>query len=441
MTTEARGHVRSIINAALAAVEPEAAVARQLSIDADGLHVGETTIRLDAFDRAVVVGAGKAAVPMARAVESALGERVAGGHVVVPHGQAAELRAVAVHEAGHPLPDRLGVEAGAAVVGALDALDERTLVICLISGGGSALLVSPAEGVSLDDLQATNEAMLACGATIVEINTLRKHLSAVKGGQLARLAAPARVVTLILSDVVGDPLDAIASGPTVADSTTFADCLEIAERFELLDTLPRAVIERIRSGVDGGVAETPKAGDAVFDRVANLVVANNDRAVSAAANRAEELGYASCVLSTLVEGETREVAKVHAAIAREAKRSGRPKDAPCCLLSGGETTVTLRGNGSGGRNQEFVLAAALEIEGLDGLTVCSIGTDGIDGSTEAAGAIADGDTVRRSLAAGVDPRARLENNDSHAVFAAIDGLIVTGPTDTNVMDLRVMLVE
>jgi hydroxypyruvate reductase len=438
---EPRDAARAIIDAALAAVEPAASVRRRLRRAGEELQAGDLRLPLAAIGRIVVVGAGKAGVPMARAVEEALGDRIAAGHVVVPRGQRAELERITVHEAGHPVPDAAGVAAGRAVLEAVGGLDERDLVICVISGGGSALLVCPAEGIALEDLQATNRELLACGASIVEINTLRKHLSALKGGQLARAAAPARVITLVLSDVVGDPLDAIASGPTVPDPTSFADALAIVERYGLAERLPATVVGRLRSGLAGGVEETPKPGDPLFDRVANLLVASNDQAVSAAAAMAAELGYTPCVLSTLIEGETREVARVHAAIAREARLSGRPCTPPCCLISGGETTVTLRGGGRGGRNQEFVLAAALDIAGQQGILVCSIGTDGIDGTTDAAGAWADGETVARSRGAGIDPRSRLDDNDSHAVFSALGDLIVTGPTDTNVMDLRLLLVE
>ena len=441
MTANARRDAHEIVDAALAAVEPAAAVRKRLRLDGEDLVAGEARYSLRGFPRIVVVGAGKAGVPMARAVQELVGDRIAAGHVVVPHGQEVELPRVRIHPAGHPVPDAAGVEAGRAVVDALEGLDEQTLVICLISGGGSALLVCPAAGLGLDDLRATSESLLACGATIVEINTLRKHLSAVKGGQLARLAMPAAVLTLVLSDVVGDPLDAIASGPTVADTTSFADCMAIIDRYDLAERLPRAVLERLRAGAAGTIAETPKPGDAIFERVGNQIVANNDRAVRAAAERAAELGYEACVLSTLVEGETRDVARVHAAIAREVRTSGRPRPAPCCLISGGETTVTLRGRGRGGRNQEFVLAAALDIAGQEGIVVCSIGTDGIDGTTDAAGAVADGNTVSRALDAGIDPQGSLSDNDSHRVFDALGDLVVTGPTDTNVMDLRLLLIE
>ena len=441
MAAGARQTMRTIVDAALAAVEPEAAVRNHLCIADGAITAGDAVFPLDGVDRIVVVGAGKAGVPMGRAAEAVLGERIETGHLVVPHGQAVDLGTIRVHEAGHPVPDDPGVAAGGAVVGALAGLDARTLVVCLISGGGSALLVCPAAGVTLENLQETNQALLACGATIVEINTLRKHLSAVKGGQLARAAAPAPVVTLILSDVVGDPLDAIASGPTAPDTTSFDDCLAIVERYSLADALPAAVLQRLRAGAGGELEETPKPGDSLFERVTNVLVANNDSAVRAAARAADELGYPSVVLSTTIEGETRDVARMHAAVAREVRASGRPHAPPCCLISGGETTVTLRGDGRGGRNQEFVLAAALDIEGADGIAVCSVGTDGIDGTTDAAGAVADGNTVTRARLAGLDPHARLENNDSNAVFAALDDLVVTGATDTNVMDLRLLLIE
>lgn len=435
-----RSDVRRIVQAALDAVEPAAAVRRALSRHDDSLDCGEVRVDLAGVDRLVVVGAGKAGVPMARAAVEVLGDRLDEGHVVVPRGQADRVRGITFHEAGHPIPDSAGVAGGRAVLDCVEGSDEDTLVVCLISGGGSALLVCPAEGIELGDLSATSRALLACGATIVEINALRKHLSAVKGGQLARAAAPARILTLVLSDVVGDPLDAIASGPTVPDSTTFDDCLEIVARYGLEEELPERVLRRLRAGAAGELPETPKADDACFSRVDHLLVANNDRAVRAAAAAAQELDYVPCVLSTLVEGETREVAKVHSAIAREVRRSGRPVEPPACLISGGETTVTLRGDGKGGRNQEFVLAAALGLEGTDGIVVCSVGTDGVDGPTDAAGAVADGGTVHRGAEAGLDAREHLDANDAYPYFRELDDLVVTGPTGTNVMDLRLLLV-
>jgi hydroxypyruvate reductase len=436
-----REQAREIIDAAIAAVEPAAAIRRCLRLDGELLSVGNREYDLNQVDRILVVGAGKASVPMARAAEEILGDRVAGGHVVVPHGQGVELDRLRVHEAGHPIPDRSGVEAGTAIVELLADTDSRTLVICLISGGGSALLVCPEQGIGLGDLAATNAELIACGASINEINTLRKHLSAVKGGQLARVASPAQVVTLILSDVVGDPLDIIASGPTVPDPGTFADCLTIIDRYNLRQRLPDAVVSRLVAGAEGQVPETPKPGEELFARVQNQLIANNDLAVRAAASAAESLGYRACVLSTLMEGESREVAKVHVAIAREVQGSGRPVGPPACIISGGETTVTVRGEGQGGRNQEFVLAAALGLRGTDGILACSVGTDGIDGPTDAAGAMADGRTVEKAALVGLSAEEYLADNNAYTFFAKLDDLVITGPTDTNVMDLRFLLVQ
>jgi hydroxypyruvate reductase len=436
-----RAQARTIIDAAIAAVEPAAAIHRSLHCEGESLLVGGREYDLTGIDRLLVVGAGKAGVPMARATEEILGARVSGGHIVVPHGQGVELERIRVHESGHPIPDQAGVEAGKAILQTLAEADARTLVICLISGGGSALLVCPAAGVELEDLAATNAALIACGATINEMNTLRKHLSGVKGGQLAKVASPAPVVTLILSDVVGDPLDIIASGPTVPDPSSFADCMTIVDRYHLRERLPAAVMEILTAGAEGRRAETPKPGDELFAAVQNHLIANNDLAVRAAAKAAEDLGYRACVLSTLMEGESREVAKVHVAIAREAQLSGRPVEAPTCLISGGETTVTVRGAGKGGRNQEFALAAALSLRGSEGILACSIGTDGIDGPTDAAGAMADGKTVERGAAVGLSAERHLADNDAYPFFAAIDDLVITGPTDTNVMDLRFLLVQ
>jgi hydroxypyruvate reductase len=436
-----RVQARRIIDAAIAAVEPAAAVHRNLHLEGESLVAGGRRYDLTGVDRILVVGAGKAGVPMARATEEILGARVSGGHIVVPHGQGDELARIRVHEAGHPIPDRSGVEAGKAIVECLAAADSVTLVLCLISGGGSALLVCPAEGVGLEDLAATNAALIACGANINEMNTLRKHLSGVKGGQLAQVASPASVVTLILSDVVGDPLDIIASGPTVPDPGTFSDCMSIVDRYHLEERLPNAVMERLSAGAEGRLAETPKPGDELFAGVQNHLIANNDLAVRAAVQAAEGLGYRACVLSTVIEGESREVAKVHVAIARETQLSGRPIEPPACIISGGESTVTIRGKGKGGRNQEFVLAAALSLRRSQGILACSVGTDGIDGPTDAAGAVADGSTVVRAAAAGISAEQHLADNDSYPFFAALDDLVITGPTNTNVMDLRFLLVQ
>jgi glycerate 2-kinase len=434
-----RQDAEAIFRAGVEAVDPERAVRSALRRRDDSLLVGEHRVELPP-GRIYVVGAGKAAGPMAAAVEEILGELLAAGVVVTKYGHGQPLRKVRLLEAGHPVPDENGLEAGREISALLEKTGEQDLVICLISGGGSALLPAPDE-VSLSDKMDVTRRLLASGAEIAEVNAVRKHLSSLKGGGLARLAAPSRVVSLILSDVVGDPLDVIASGPTVPDPSTFADAREIIRRYGFEEKIPVSLQRRLERGLAGEAPETPKAGDPVFDRVINLLVGNNARAIEAAAEQAQRLGYRPLVLSTTITGETREVAGVHAAIAREAATSGRPAAAPLCLLSGGETTVTLRGEGKGGRNQEFALAAALQIGDLPGVMVLSAGTDGTDGPTDAAGAFADGTTLARARKAGLSPRRHLEDNDAYPFFAALGDLLITGPTRTNVMDLRVILVR
>lgn len=438
--TEIREHLESIFRAGLEAVDPRKAVERVLSRRGSELTVAGRSYSLGSYERVFVIGAGKAAAPMASALERLLGERLTAGSITVKYGHSAPLKKVEIREAGHPIPDQEGMRGAEAISRIAGRAGERDLVFCVISGGGSALLVSPAEGVRLQEKQAVTSELLACGASIDEINAVRKHLSAVKGGQLARACSPATVVTLILSDVVGDPLDVIASGPTVPDSTTFGDCLEIVRRYDLAGRLPGSVLKRIEAGAAGRVPETPKKGEKVFERVQNEIVGSNLAAVLAAARRAESLGYRPLVLSTRIEGETREAARVHAAIFREVRATGLPVAPPACILSGGETTVTLKGKGKGGRNQEFALAVALHIQGEDSIFFLSGGTDGTDGPTDAAGAFADGTTVKRAQALNREARQALDANDSYPFFHALGDLMMTGPTNTNVMDLRIGLI-
>jgi len=345
-----------------------------------------------------------------------------------------------VTEAGHPIPDESGVRGSERILGLLEGAGEKDLVLCVISGGGSALLPMPVSGISLHDKQKTTQALLDCGADIHEINTIRKHISGIKGGRLAEATFPATLVTLILSDVTGDDLDAIASGPTVPDRSTFGDCMAIVDKYDLVEKLPLSVISYLKNGVQGREPETPKPGDRVFDRTLALITGSCALSVSSAKQKAVELGYNAIILSSCIEGETRDVAKVHAAIAKEILKSGNPVSIPGCVVSGGETTVTIHGDGLGGRNMEFVLAAAIEIDGLGGITLLSGGTDGTDGPTDSAGAIADGSTVRTARGRGLDPAAYLSNNDSYHFFEATGDLLMTGPTMTNVMDLRIFLV-
>lgn len=430
-----------IFLAGVAAVDPGRAVRNHLKLEGDVLLAGTHRISLSPDTRVFVVGAGKAGAPMAAAVEKVLGSRVHSGLVVVKYGHVAPVEKIEILEGEHPVPDEAGLEGACRVTDLLDDAGEGDLVICLISGGGSALIPSPEPPVTLRDKQETTDLLLKSGAEIGEINCVRKHLSRLKGGGLARLAFPARVLALILSDVVADPLDVIASGPTVGDPTTFDDALAILDRYDLAERVPEAVLTRITQGAAGKYPDTPKPGDPELEGVMNLLVGTNAIAVKAAEKKAEELGYNTTVLSTTITGETRDAAENHAAVAREIVQQDVPGARPTCVLSGGETTVTIKGRGKGGRNQEFALASAIGIEGLPRTVILSGGTDGTDGPTDAAGAMADGTTVSRARDAGLDPTAFLENNDSYHFFKKLDDLLITGPTLTNVMDLRIILVR
>jgi hydroxypyruvate reductase len=437
---ELRRDLHTIFQAALQAVDPGQAIRRHVRRQGDRLEVAGRAYDLSQYEAVYVVGMGKAGAAMARAVEELLGDRLRGGHVIVKYGHGGPLQHVSLHEAGHPVPDEAGVRAARLLLEAVRGRGPRDLIICLISGGGSALSPAPVDGITLAEKQEATRLLLACGATIHEINALRKHISQIKGGQLARLAAPATLITLVLSDVVGDALDVIASGPTVPDPSTFADCLEILRRYRLLERIPMSIRRHLEAGAAGRIPETPKPGDAIFARTHTVLVGRNLQALEAASQQARALGYDTLILSSAIEGETREVAKVHAGIAKEVLASGHPLAAPACLLSGGETTVTLRGQGKGGRNQEFALALALDIRHTPGIAALSGGTDGTDGPTDAAGAFADWTTCARAEAIGLQPRRALEDNDAYPFFERLGDLLITGPTQTNVMDVRILLI-
>jgi len=369
-----------------------------------------------------------------------LQDRLTAGTVTVKYAHVAPVASVTLYEAGHPIPDAAGMRGVEAMMQVARQARENDLVFCLLSGGGSALTPAPCAGITLEEKQHFTSLLLACGASIDEINTLRKHLSRLKGGQLARLVAPARLITLVLSDVVGDRLDVIASGPTVPDASTFADCHAIVTRYGLMGQLPPSIRDHLQRGGAGQVRETPKAGEPIFARHQTVLIGSNRIALQAAAQQARHLGYTPLILSSAVQGEAREIARMHAAIAHEIRQSGLPLPPPVCVLTGGETTVTLRGHGKGGRNQEFALAAAMDIDGLDGVVMLSGGTDGTDGPTDAAGAVADGTTINRAQALGLSPEDFIQRNDSYHFFAALDDLLFTGPTGTNVMDIYMLLV-
>lgn len=439
-----RAVIQAVQRAALGAVEPGAAVRRLVQrTHSDARHgehltVADRTYDLTAVEHVWVVGGGKAATAMVAALYTILGDGISGGQVITKYDHTdpdLDTGPVRVVEAGHPLPDEAGVAGARRMADLLSRTTEHDLVIAVISGGGSALLTLPAEGLTLEDLQTTTNLILRSGATIVELNTVRKHLSQVKGGGLARLAAPAPVISLVLSDVVGDPLDVIASGPLSPDTTTFANAWRVLERYDLVERVPTAVRDWLQAGLNGVVPDTPKAGDPLFERVHSVIVGSNRLGAWAAVEAARGQGLNALLLSTFVEGEACEVARVAAALAKELVAHNRPVPRPACLVWGGETTVTVRGQGKGGRNQELALAAALALEGVPRVVLVALGTDGTDGPTDAAGAVATGETVHRARSLGIDSEACLADNDSYHFFDGLGDLIRTGPTGTNVNDL------
>lgn len=435
-----RADARSIFAAGLESADPFAAVARTLELQDNRLRVGDRTYELSPVQNIFVAGCGKAAARMALAVQSLLGERLGGGVIVVKHGHQLPIERIKVIEAGHPIPDEAGLGGAREVMELARRCGEKDLLFFLVSGGGSALLPYPAAGLSLEDKQKTTEALLKSGAKIQEVNAVRKHISQIKGGRLARLAAPAKVITLVLSDVVNDSLEAIASGPTVPDSSTYEDCLRTIKHYGVERVIPPVVVNYLERGANGQIAETPKPSDGLFRDVQNIIVGGNRSALAAAQHRAEDLGYHTQVLSNTLEGESRIIAETHSTLVKEFVRRNTAASRPACLLSGGETTVTVRGDGLGGRNQEFSLAAAIELDGLDRVVILSGGTDGTDGPTDAAGGIVDGSTIDRGRAKNLDAAAFLAQNDSYHFLKATEDLLVTGPTLTNVMDLQVTLI-
>ena len=433
--------VERIMDAALQAVEPGGAVSRYLQRDGDRLSVQGQEYDLSQYRRVWIVGAGKASAPMAEAAVEIVGDDHAGGLVIVKEGHTdvSQIGKVSIAEAGHPIPDERGVRNTQELMSLLEETREDDLVIGLISGGGSALMTAPDQGLTLADVQQLTSALLACGATIYEINALRKHLDRVKGGGLAEAAAPAALVTLILSDVIGDPLDVIASGPTAPDGSTFQDAVDVLDKYEIREEVPQAIFDHLQRGLQGELPETPKPGDALFSNVQNVIVGSNLQAAQAALSQAEAEGFHTLLLTTSLQGEARHAGRFLAAIAQQIVATGQPLPRPACIVVGGETTVTLRGDGLGGRNQELVLAAVEDVAGLPDVALVTLATDGDDGPTDAAGAVVTGETLSRAREAGLDPAQFLTNNDSYHFFAPLDDLLRPGPTQTNVNDLAFVL--
>jgi glycerate 2-kinase len=435
-----RSAARSIFRFSLKAVDPFYAIKKQVKLVEDNLWVKDNFYNLKEIKRILVIGAGKASAPMAQAVEKILGPRIHKGVVVTKHGYVVPLKRIQLVEGGHPLPDRGGIEGTKRILKLISNLRQNDLVICLVSGGGSSLFVSPSPGISLKDKKELTDQLLRCGANIQEINAIRKHISRVKGGRLAQLAYPAYVITLILSDVIGNKIDSIASGPTAPDTTTFSDCLRIIQKYKLKDKIPGSIYDHLKKGTQGKTEETPKSGDPIFKKVRNFIIGSNAQALEAAKQKAEDLCFNTVILSKPVSGDTTRAAVRHANLAKGVQEKGDPVSPPACLISGGETTVMVKGKGLGGRNQEFVLVGATKIANRRNVVMLSAGTDGTDGPTDAAGAICDGKTIKRALQKGLDPKQYLNNNDSYHFFQKLGDLLKTGPTNTNVMDIHLILV-
>jgi len=433
-----RALLARLLEAGLHAVDPAAAVRRHVRRAGIRLHVGRQRHDLREYSRVVAVGAGKASARMGMALEGALGDRLVGGLVVVKYGHTAPTKTIEVVEAAHPVPDQAGRRAAARLLALAGSLTPNDLLFVLLSGGASSLLPAPAPGLSLRDKQQATRLLLRSGATIQEINTVRTHLSAIKGGRLAA-STPARVVSLILSDVIGDDLGTIGSGPTAPDPTTYKEACMVLRRYRLWQAVPTRVRSHLLDGRRGMHADTPKPGSRLFRRVQNQLIGNNSQAVEAVARAAKQAGLCPLILSSTLTGEATGAAREFGAIAREIASSGRPVARPACIIAGGELTVTVRGNGTGGRAQEMALAAALEIAGLPNVWIAAFGTDGTDGPTDVAGAVVDGQTVAHAARAGLNIASALRRNDAYPFFKKLDRHITSGPTGTNVNDLYLLI--
>jgi len=436
----ARLHALEGLEAAVNAVDPEKIIGSKLTLKNNVLRVNDYAFDLKKTKDIYVIGGGKASGSMAIAVENLLDKRITEGFVNIPKGTKRDTHVIRLHEASHPIPDEAGVEGTRRMVEMAEKAEKDDLVICLISGGGSSLMPLPRNGISIADKREVTDALLKSGATINEINTVRKHISEFKGGWLAKKAYPATILNLIVSDVLGDPLDFIASGPTVPDSTTFDDAVHVLERYHLWDKAPASVRKVLLEGKRGAVPETPKADDEAFKRVYNVVIGNCRYASLAAFSALKTAGLNTLLLTSLLEGEARHIGTALTTMALEVLASGNPLKKPAALVVGGETTVSVVGKGKGGRNQEIALAAAMKLNGSDRAVVASLSTDGIDGPTDAAGAIADGKTLSRGDKMGLSAEKYLANNDSYSYFKKLNDLLLTGPTGTNVNDVSVIVI-
>ncbi|MGC8895541.1 MAG: glycerate kinase type-2 family protein [Candidatus Bathyarchaeia archaeon] len=440
LNRKARELALKSLESALNAVDPKQIIKSKVLLKNSTLHVDKYSFDLKKFRNVYVIGGGKASGSMAEALEQVLGRIIRMGLVNVPYGSKHKTDIIKLHEASHPIPDDSGVEGTRRMLEIAENAGENDLIICLISGGGSSLMPLPRGDITINDKKKITDALLKCGATINEINTVRKNISDFKGGWLAKKAYPATILNLILSDVVGDPLDFIASGPTVPDSTTFSDAIKVLKKYGLWDKIPTSIRKVLLEGEKGKIPETPKANDEAFKKVFNVIIGNNRLASKTAQECLKSEGLNTLLLTATLEGEARHVGTMLASIAHEVSVSGNPIPKPAGIIAGGETTVTIIGKGKGGRNQEIALAAALKMNGMDGAVLASISTDGIDGPTDAAGAIVDGKTLTKAAKEGLTPEEYLAENDSYNFFSKLEDLIFTGQTGTNVNDISVIIV-
>ncbi|MFQ6124569.1 MAG: glycerate kinase [Candidatus Heimdallarchaeota archaeon] len=432
-----------LINSAISAIHPSKLIRNNIALETNGLKLGTEKIPFNQFNKVVVVGGGKGSGFMAQEVEQILKDYILHGTVAVLEGTESLFSTKRIQICGseHPIPSPGGVAAVEQILKDIRTSNKDDLVLCLISGGGSAILPSPEETLSLEDLQCVNQLLLESGATIHEINVVRKHLEKTKGGKLAQIAFPRKVVSLILSDVVGDSLDTIASGPTYPDASTFQDAMKVLTKYHLWDKIPSRARTIIEDGVAGKLADTPKMNDKIFHNVRNYIIGNNETACLAMKAKAEMLSFNATILSTEIEGEARHFGTILGSIAKRlSMRRNTIPCAPCLLIFGGETTVTVRGTGKGGRNQELCVAAAKKIDGLRNVLIASFSTDGIDGPTNAAGGIIDGRTLQKAAEKGLDVNDFLNRNDSYTFLKQIHGLLITGSTASNVADISFVLV-
>ncbi len=440
---EIKREIHTLVTDALNRFNGGRLVQQAVELKENKLVVKGKYLDLSVFNRILVIGFGKASGEMARALDKILGTYISDGVVIVPQETVkkySNLKKIKVYGGTHPYPTSRNVDAAKLIVNMIESLSEDDLVICLISGGGSALLTLPQADITLKELRETTRLIMEAGGDIFELNTVRKHLSRVKGGQLARLAYPARLISLIISDVVGDDLSTIASGPTVPDPTTYQDALKILEKYRLLERVPTNVRRHLEKGMKGEIPETPKPGDPIFKKVENIIIGNNDMMLEYIYERMGKRGYNPKIITSYLIGEAREVGKVIASIGKMIMKKDIPFKKPIMLLFGGETTVTVKGNGRGGRNQELALSASMELQGYGEYIVCSVATDGIDGNSPAAGAIITNLDMKKALDKGLDPVEYLNNNDSYSFHSEINTAIEVGYTGTNVNDVVILAI-